>query len=171
MRVNLDIPRPDEVNLASQGERGPFGPLLILLNALTDINEWAMRQRDYPPLFESGVIYRPEPTKSLRERGEEFAGIDTVYARKWGDCDDIGPIYAAEIRVKLGLPAKPCIRWKWVRLPWEEAVRQGLASPRRNPPRYLDILLVHVLTMYSLDDGETWTVVDPCKVLGMRGEY
>jgi len=174
MRVNMDIPRPDEVNLALQGERGPFGPLLILLNASTDVNEWSMRQRDYKPLLKSGVRYRPESPKSLQERGEEFASVDTVYERGWGDCDDLAPIYAAELRVRHDILAKPCIRWKWMHVPTGEAVRLKLITTRRARQLqrpFVDVLLVHVLTAYSLDRGDTWTVCDPCIALGMKGDY
>lgn len=173
MRVHMDIPRPDNVNLGTQGERGPFGPLLILLNATTDINEWAMRQKEYPPLLQSGVRYQMEPAKSLLERGEEFAGIDAVYGRKWGDCDDLAPIYAAELRVRHGIFAKPIIQWKWQRVPMDEAIKLKLISPQKarwSRERFVDVLLIHVLTAYSFDE-ENWTVCDPCKALGMPGEY
>jgi hypothetical protein len=166
----MDIPRPDEVNLAMQGERGPFGPLLILLNASTDVNEWSMRQREYTPLLKSGVVYKPEPPKSLQERGEEFASVDTVYQRGWGDCDDLAPIYAAELRVKHGIPAKPCIKWKWLKVPMREAVHLSLVKSRGHRA-FVDVLLVHVLTAYSLDEGVNWIVCDPCIALGMKGDY
>lgn len=177
MRVNMDIPRPDEVDLLTQGDRGPFGPLIILLNALTDINEWSMRQKSYVPLLKSGVRYQQEPMNLLRLYGEEFAGVDKVYERGWGDCDDLAPIYAAELRVLHGLPAKPCLKWKWQRFSLGEALRLGLITPkqigqlRAEGTFHVDLLLMHILTAYSLDGGWSWTVCDPCKALGMKGNY
>lgn len=40
-----------------------------------------------PPLYTSGVVYRPEPTEG--EGLEEWADPWTVAQRGWGDCDDL----------------------------------------------------------------------------------
>jgi len=40
-----------------------------------------------PPLYKSGVQYRPEPNRGSGV--EDFADPWTCYHRKWGDCDDL----------------------------------------------------------------------------------
>jgi hypothetical protein len=40
-----------------------------------------------PPLYQSGVEYRPEPNRGSGV--EDFADPWTCFARKWGDCDDL----------------------------------------------------------------------------------
>jgi hypothetical protein len=64
------------------------------------INEvWIQKRIDaglaVPRLYESAVMYRPEP---LRSPVEEFATIPEVLERGWGDCDDLAPYRVAEIR-------------------------------------------------------------------------
>jgi len=76
------------------------------LDALVMVNLVFLRTHTVPPLYRSGVIYRPEPPGQ-----EEFASIPAVLARGWGDCDDIGPWRVAELRLH-GEPAKIRIQWK-----------------------------------------------------------
>ncbi len=40
-----------------------------------------------PPLYKSGVVYRPEPNKGTGV--EDFADPWTCFHRQWGDCDDL----------------------------------------------------------------------------------
>lgn len=40
-----------------------------------------------PPLYASGVVFQLEPNHGSGE--EDFAQPPTVYARGWGDCDDL----------------------------------------------------------------------------------
>ena len=95
--------------------------------------------RTVPLLYSSGVRYREEPWNARGARIEEFADIPTVYARKWGDCDDLAPIRVAELRA-MGEPAKIRISWK------------TLPSGR----------LFHVTVRRG--DG---SIEDPSKILGM----
>lgn len=145
MNVNVHIPRPDDVDLVRQGRRGPFAPLLMALETMTAINVWLMRQGDYPPLYESGIVYQNEPPGV-----EELVPYNEMLVRGWGDCGHIAPVRAAELRLAGLSEAKCCIRWKWVRV-------RGVRHP---------VLLVHVLVQWP--DG---TIEDPCRVLGMEGDY
>lgn len=168
MIVTMDIPRPDYVNLITQGHRGPFFPLLTMLNASADINEWMMKQKRYPLLYESGVRYKeqlPGP------KGEEFLNCEQVLQRRFCDCDQIAPYRAAELRVRFGIPARPCIRWKWV-LVTEPAM---LKQFRQKKP--FKLMLVHVLVCcpylprlpgHWSFDPRVGFIDDPCVVLGMK---
>lgn len=189
MKVFLDVPRPDEVNLSRQGRRGPFHPILVLLRAQADIDEWMMRQKKYPWLYEAGVRYAPEPMQGPKmlymtrgrgkERGEHFKNIEELIRDGEGDCDDIAPARAAELRVKCGIHAVPCIKWRryWISDRWDltslELRAAGhsvmvdgdlLRSLGHRKPFWM--VMVHVLVMWP--DGR---IEDPCRVLGMRGEY
>jgi hypothetical protein len=59
---------------------------------------WAreLRSRPLPPLYQSGVRYKPEPWAGSGK--EEWADPYTVFRRKWGDCDDLVLWRAAELR-------------------------------------------------------------------------
>lgn len=148
MRARIYIPRPQHVDLSKQGKRGPFAPLLIALNAATDINEWTMRQHDFPLLYEAGVKYQPEDLEHNYRNGyeEDIKDVVELYRTGHGDCDDIATVRAAELRVKFGIQAVPCIMWKFI---------TGDDGKK--------VLLIHVLVM--LPDG---TIEDPCVVLGME---
>lgn len=95
--------------------------------------------RRVPLLYQSGVRYAEEPWNANGARVEEFADIPTVYARRWGDCDDLAPWRVAELRA-MGEPAKIRITWK------------TLKSGR----------LFHVLVRRA--NGQ---IEDPSKILGM----
>ena len=45
-----------------------------------------LRRKPLPPIYSSGVFYKPEPREWPVE---EIADPYTVYERKWGDCDDL----------------------------------------------------------------------------------
>lgn len=86
------------------------------LNALMADDLLYLRTHNAPPLYESGVVYREEPQDLFRHLGsgqrvEEFAHIEPVLKRKWGDCDDLGPARGAELRLH-GEPAEIRIQWK-----------------------------------------------------------
>lgn len=50
----------------------------------------------FPPLYQSGVVFQPEPWAG---QFEEFAHAIKVLARGWGDCDDLVCYRVAELRV------------------------------------------------------------------------
>ena len=78
-----------------------------ILDAQVKINQLFLRTHNVPPLYESGVRYQNEPDDGQ----EEFACIEPVYYRKWGDCDDLAPWRVAELR-NAGEKAKIRIQWK-----------------------------------------------------------
>lgn len=67
------------------------------LEATTLANEQAILRGEVPPLTEAirkGVRWKPEPYTD----GEHFDLSHVVAARKWGDCDDLAPWLAGELR-------------------------------------------------------------------------
>lgn len=113
-----------------------------ILNALVRCDmRWLIAQREaglpVPLLYSSGVRYRPEPWKGQ----EEFADIPTVFARKWGDCDDLAPWRCAELRVLYGERANLRVSW----------AKQGA------------VRLFHITVRRA--DG---SIEDPSRVLGMK---
>lgn len=87
------------------------------LDANTVINQLFLHMYHVPPLYKSRVVYREEPpTIATLNDGrtmtvEEFAIAPIVYARGWGDCDDLSPIRCAELRNK-GEKASIRVQWK-----------------------------------------------------------
>lgn len=64
--------------------------------------------RPFPRLYASGVEYEPEPwPKGV----EEFADIETVLDRGWGDCDDLCAARVAELQEE-GEPADCRVYWR-----------------------------------------------------------
>ena len=138
-----------------------FEPLRIALEALTQINEWHLREairigKPFPRLYDSGVRYEEEPPGQ-----EDWLDIPTLYRLRKGDCEDLGCALAAERRVYDGIPASPYIKSKFI--PSKQLLLAGY--PRRDLPRE-GIHLVHDRTI--LPDG---SIEDPSKALGMQGEY
>lgn len=78
-------------------------------------NSLQIRRKLVPPIYESGVKFRPEPWQG---KFEEFADALTTYRRGWGDCDDLVAWRVAELRTigdrRLGLhPCKATIKIYW----------------------------------------------------------
>jgi hypothetical protein len=69
-----------------------------VLESVTRLNQALLRQGLVPRLStllkRRKVQWKPEP----RGHGEHFDAADTVAARGWGDCDDLAPYWAAELR-------------------------------------------------------------------------
>lgn len=81
--------------------------LLLLMEAMCAINLLHLRQRPYPKLYESGVVYR-------REDGtENWLDIPNVIKAGWGDCEDLVFWRVAELR-KDGVKAAPFAKWRRV---------------------------------------------------------
>jgi hypothetical protein len=79
--------------------------LLLLMEAMCAINLLHLRQRRYPKLYESGVVYR-------REDGtENWLDIPRVIEAGWGDCEDLVFWRVAELR-KEGVKAAPFAKWR-----------------------------------------------------------
>lgn len=67
------------------------------LEATTLANESAIARGEIPPLTEAirrGLRWKPEPFLD----GEHFDLADVVARRNWGDCDDLAPWLAGELR-------------------------------------------------------------------------
>lgn len=110
-----------------------------------------------PPLYRSGVCYREEP----KHWGlEHFDTIPVVYKRKWGDCDDLGPARAAELRVT-GEDPKANIMVKWKRRQDNGDRLYHVVVRRSNVPRK------RVDNHQFFLDAKGGVYEDPCRVLGM----
>ena len=112
-----------------------------LCEALVRIDQlYLVAHPNTPMLYESGVRYQNEP------RGqpfEEFAPIPTLLGRKWGDCDDLAPWRAAELRVRGKENASIRVQWKRV-------------GPNREK-------LFHIVVRRA-----NGAIEDPSRILGMR---
>lgn len=156
---NIDLPDTDlRVGRADMSGRSLVGtedrqwkrfyPIIECLEILCRINEWhwarhAMRGLRIAPLYQSGVVYRPEPPGE-----EEWLDVIHLYRQGWGDCEDLACARVGELRYA-GVPAVPCIKHK-------KFVAPGKGT----------MTLIHVMVL--LPDG---TIEDPSAKLGMTGEY
>lgn len=106
-----------------------------VLEGLTRHNqEYLARFPETPGLYESGIRYRDDSADQF----DRFRDIPLVLQSRWGDCDDLVPWRAAELRAA-GVPARPII-----------------ISGRNGSYLY------H--TIVQLPDGNT---EDPSRILGM----
>lgn len=90
MRIRLAI--PDELDDQDRKEA-----LNAALEAVTISNAAQIRNGTAPkitPLIKSGAVrWKPEPPGD-----EHFDGVGLVASRRWGDCDDLAPAYAGQLR-------------------------------------------------------------------------
>jgi hypothetical protein len=149
LNFNLSLP-PSH----GAGSEWRFAPLLIGLESLTRINQWHFRRGVVPPLLSSGIVYKEE---SLGK--EDWDDAPTVAGRGWGDCEDLAAYFAAELRETRGIPAECVIKFRFI------TPQEIKASGYPNIPK-TGIYLIHV--MVRLPNGQ---IIDPSKLLGMRGEY
>lgn len=92
MKVALNIPA--STAMLSAALEGLTSMSYVVLNG----------RRNFPPLYTSGVVYKPESVISGK-RLEEWLTPDVVLARGRGDCEDLAAWRAAELR-KRGIPAR-----------------------------------------------------------------
>lgn len=78
-----------------------------LCSALVLANRIILQKGNLPSLYMSGVRYKPEPGWSE----EHFDNAETVFARGWGDCDDLASWRVAELQNQ-GVPATIVVMWK-----------------------------------------------------------
>lgn len=159
LRFCLDLPDSDPSDPGSVRVR--FLPLILALEALTQINEYHLRRalasgKPFPRLYESGVYYQEEPPGQ-----EDWLDIPTLYREGKGDCEDLGCALTAERRVYDGVPSRPVLRWKFIT---SEELRRGGYPPQIIPSE--GIYLIHILS--QLPNG---LIEDPSKILGMKGDY
>lgn len=110
----------------------------VLVRALTALNMLYLRAHPRAPLLhQSGVRYETQPGGC-----ERFLTIPRIIAAGSGDCDQLAPWRAAELRVRYGIRAMPEVKrmgpnlWHvYVRLPdgrvEDVSARLGMPVPRR----------------------------------------
>lgn len=126
MIIEIDIPSPVTAK-----------ELNIFVRALCAYNvSWLRQHPDTPDLYASGVRYS-------RQSGiERFLSIPRVLAQGDGDCDQLAPWRAAELRVRRGIKALPEVKRMeanlfhvFVRLPGgrveDPSAHLGMSIPRR----------------------------------------
>jgi hypothetical protein len=99
-------------------DRADVRELNVLVRALCALNVLYLRAHPRTPLLKrSGVRYRTQPAGC-----ERFLTIPKVLAAGSGDCDQLAPWRAAELRVHHGIRAMPEVRRMGNRL-WHVYVR------------------------------------------------
>jgi hypothetical protein len=93
MRVALIIPAVGEESLAAAMAA------LVALDYL-----YLATHPDAPLLYQSGVVYRPEPRGS-----ENWLTVPDLLRLGYGDCEDLASWRCAELRLE-GEHAVPCVR-------------------------------------------------------------
>jgi hypothetical protein len=90
------------VRVAIVGAADGASDLDSLLELSTLANQqWLRTHPDTPNLYLSGVRYRRETTTHGGHNEERFLTIPWVLHLGWGDCDDLAPWRAAELRESL----------------------------------------------------------------------
>jgi len=95
-RITFVISEKDEPRFHAQ--------LRILLDALMAVDMISLkgREREIPPLYESGIYYEEEPPGQ-----EDWQDLLTCMKLKASDCEDLACFRAAELRVRHGVMARP----------------------------------------------------------------
>jgi hypothetical protein len=140
------------------GDELRFGPIMIGLRALVEIDLWHLKNTGpYPRLLQdSKVFYREEkPGK------EDWLDIPTLEKIGFGDCEDLACRLCAERIFYDGCDCEPVIRWRHISA--EKLLADGY-PPDKIPPD--GIYLIHVMIRHS--DG---TVECPSAQLGMIGDF
>ena len=118
MRIRLAV--PDSL----------VGPELVgpALESVTRVNQALLRAGLVPRfstlLRRRAVRWKPEP----RGHGEHFDSADAVTARGWGDCDDLSPYWAAELRESGADPSARVTIKRTGPGRWHAVVRRGDGS-------------------------------------------
>lgn len=127
MIIQFELPKPITVT-----------QLNIFVRSLCAVNVLYLRAHPKTPdIYKSGVRYETQP-----EGCEHFKAIPLVLEAGSGDCDQLAPWRAAELRVRHGIKALPEVRqmgaklWHvYVRMPngkiEDVSARLGMPVPRR----------------------------------------
>lgn len=85
----------------SEGRRGQR-EINLALRCVTAIDMYEIREYRLPALYRSGVRYRREVclAPGVRETCERFLSARRLLAERFGDCDDLAPYLAAELRLR-----------------------------------------------------------------------
>lgn len=89
MQIRIEVPIPPE--------RGGGEYLRDILETM--IRAWLpiYATTPLPPLYQSGVIYKPEPNSG---EYEDFKSPHRTYLDRWGDCDDLVIYRCVELRAR-----------------------------------------------------------------------
>lgn len=137
-----------------------FLPFYLGLEFLTRINQWQFRRGIAVPLESSGVVYHEEPIGRVSGWDcEHWDDCVVVAKRGWGDCDDLGPYLAAQLRELYGVHAECVLSYRFISA--DEMRAAGFPSALIPSD---GAFLTHVRV--RLPDG---TVLDPSEWLGMEG--
>lgn len=159
----------------------------VVLRSVVETNRVLLRLakrsgKPYPPLYRSGVEYRPEPWTgiSVHESNgdehtmkgvDEFANIRTVFARGWGDCDDLCAWRLAEV-LEAGKQADARVYWRYfVADPSAPNGRRRLSkqnalAAKRAGERLITIM--HCEVRFAPKPGEkSGRIEDPSRYLGL----
>lgn len=113
MRINVAVP-----------EAHVEAPVLdAALESVTRLNESLMERGQVPSFSKAllhGVKWKPEPPGA-----EHFDHAGTVIARKWGDCDDLAPYLAADLRHSGADPGATAIVKRSGPKSWHAVVRRS----------------------------------------------
>ena len=122
--------------------------MLLLMEAMCAINQLHLRQKRYPKLYASGVVYR-------REDGtENWLDIPHVIEAGWGDCEDLTFWRVAELRIE-NVKAAPFAKWRLVNGVYKyHALVRRFAPGRDHFDRWVS--------------SSSW-LEDPSRRLGMNG--
>jgi hypothetical protein len=85
-----------------------MAPIRAILQTLANSYAKRMAKDPLPPLYESGIVFRPEPWAGSGT--EDWASPYTAIQRGWGDCDDLVVYRAAEL-IAQGEPATIVATW------------------------------------------------------------
>jgi hypothetical protein len=181
MRILIDttnVPMP--VALQAELARG-------VLRGVVEVNRVLLRLakkvgKPYPPLYKSGVEYRPEPWTGITVHDndgeewdlpgiDEFANVRTVYQRGWGDCDDLCAWRLAEL-LEAGQKADARIYWRYF-VPDSRAesgrrrvsTKQAIALRKKGVEL---IIIMHCEVRFAPGPGEKrGRIEDPSRFLGL----
>lgn len=132
MRLLLTIPdsdNPKEVALLLQAA----------LLGVVAVNRRILSKTQLPPLYQSGIKFRSEPTDGV----DEIPDILTMFERGYGDCAPLVAARVAELQ-NSGEKAGVRIYWRPERspLPFHAQVRRGNGQIE-DPARYLGMVGRH----------------------------
>jgi hypothetical protein len=121
-----------DVKIAIPERHVSEGPLNAGLEMTTRVNEALIKEGSAPTFREAikrGVKWAPEPPGQ-----ESFDHAAKVVARGWGDCDDLGPYRAADLRVSGQDPGATSVVYKSGPGRWHAIVKRSdgtLEDPSR----------------------------------------
>lgn len=92
MRIEVELG-----NVLTQRNLSIWTTALYLWNC-----DWLRAHPEAPYFYQAGLRYRREPPGE-----EDFQPIPRLYARGFGDCEDLSAARAADLTVRFGIAAKP----------------------------------------------------------------